>query len=474
MTRNRVELTSDQLSALGLLVDGRVSTSPSVLDQHGRDESAFPPMRPSAVVMASSTLEVSKVLAYCNAERIPVVPFGAGTSLEGHVVPLYGGISLDLTNMNRIIEVRPDDLLVRVEAGVQRIALNEKLANDGLFFSVDPGADATVGGMAATGAAGTTTVRYGSMRENVMALTAVLADGQIIHTGRDTRKLSAGYDLTRLLVGSEGTLAVITELSLRVFGIPEQMAAAIVRFPTLAQGVSAATAIVKAGIAIARCEFLDETSIRNVNAYNSMSLTELPTLFFEFHGTPQSVQNDAKAVQDVVTEFGGSEFEWTSDESQRRKLWKARHSAHWAMVAAHPGRKGVSTDMAVPLSQLAGAVAMVDKIFSKHKFPHSILGHVADANFHCLVITDPSVPEQLIEIRELVHEINLMIIQMGGTCTGEHGIGAGKINALIIEAADSLVVMKAIKKALDPHWILNPGKIFEAELTFFVLDPGVL
>ena len=360
MIRNRVELTSAHLTALSSMVEGRVSTSPAVLDQHAHDESAFPAVRPSAVVMASSTQEVSKVLAYCNVERIPVVAFGAGTSLEGHVVPLYGGISLDLTNMNRIIEVRPDDLLVRVEAGVQRIALNEMLANDGLFFSVDPGADATVGGMAATGAAGTTTVRYGSMRENVMALTAVLADGQIIHTGRDTRKLSAGYDLTRLLVGSEGTLAVITELSLRIFGIPEQMAAAIVRFPTLSQGVAAATEIVKSGIAIARCEFLDATCIRNVNAYNSMSLTELPTLLFEFHGTPSSVQDDGKAVQDIVIEFGGSDFEWTSDEGARRKLWKARHSAHWAMVAAHPGKKGVSTDMAVPLSQLAGAVAMVD------------------------------------------------------------------------------------------------------------------
>ena len=461
MSQNRVELTPKQLDALGLMVGGRVSTAASVLDQHGHDESAFPLVRPSAVVMASSTEEVSNILAYCNAEKIPVVAFGAGTSLEGHVVPLHGGISLDLTKMNRIIEVRPDDLLVRVEAGVHRVALNEKLAGEGLFFSVDPGADATVGGMAATGAAGTTTVRYGSMRENVMALTAVLADGRIIHTGRDTRKLSAGYDLTRLLVGSEGTLAVITELSLRVFGIPEKMAAAIVRFPNLAQGVSAATVIVKAGVAIARCEFLDATCIRNVNAYNSLSLTELPTLLFEFHGTSRSVADDAQAVQEIVAEFGGSEFEWTGDESQRRKLWKARHSAHWAMVAAHPGKKGVSTDMAVPLSQLAKAVAMVDDTFAAHDFPHSILGHVADGNFHCLVITDPSVPEQLMEIRELVHEINLAIIKLGGTCTGEHGIGAGKIKALAVEAGDSLAVMKAIKKALDPRSILNPGKIFE-------------
>lgn len=463
MTRSRVDLTQQQLDALGLLVQGRISTSASVLDQHGHDESAFPPAQPSAVIMVSSTEEVSKVLAYCNAEKIPVVAFGAGTSLEGHVVPLFGGISLDLTNMNRIIEVRPDDLLVRVQAGVHRIALNEKLARDGLFFSVDPGADATLGGMAATGAAGTTTFRYGSMRENVLALTAVLADGTIIHTGRDTRKLSAGYDLTRLLVGSEGTLAVITELSLRVFGIPEKMVAAIVRFPELAQGVAAATEIVKADIAIARCEFLDSVCIRNVNAYNSMSMTELPTLFFEFHGTSTSVLDDAKAVQEIVAEFGGSEFEWTSDESQRRKLWQARHSAHWAMVAAHPGKKSVSTDMAVPLSQLARAVAMVDEIFNAREFPHSILGHVADGNFHCLVITDPSKPQELEEIRKLVHEINVQIIDLGGTCTGEHGIGAGKIKALEIEAADSLGAMKAIKKALDPESILNPGKIFASD-----------
>lgn len=463
MARDRVDLTSAQIDALGLIVGGRVSTAQSVLDQHGHDESAFPPEPPSAVVMVSSTEEVSRVLAYCNEERIPVVAFGAGTSLEGHVVPLYGGISLDLTNMNRILEVRPDDLLVRVQAGVHRVALNEKLANEGLFFSVDPGADATLGGMAATGAAGTTTVRYGSMRENVMALTAVLANGKVIHTGRDTRKLSAGYDLTRLLVGSEGTLAVITELSLRVFGIPEKMAAAIVRFPTLSQGVAAATEIVKAGIAIARCEFLDSECIRHLNAYNSMSLTELPTLFFEFHGTPQNVQDDAKAVQDIVVEFGGTEFDWTSDESERRQLWQARHSAHWATTAAHPGKKSVSTDMAVPLSQLADAVAMVDEIFAAHHFPHSILGHVADGNFHALIITDPEKPEELKQIRALVHEITLKIIDLGGTCTGEHGIGAGKIKALAVEASDSLEVMRAIKRALDPYSILNPGKIFVSD-----------
>lgn len=458
-----MELTPKQIEELKLIVDGRVSTTQSVLDQHGHDESAFPSSPPSAVVMVNSTDEVSKVLQYCDRERIPVVAFGAGTSLEGHVVPLFGGISLDLTNMNRILEVRPDDLLVRVQAGVHRVALNEKLANDGLFFSVDPGADATLGGMAATGAAGTTTVRYGSMRENVMALTAVLANGTIIHTGRNTRKLSAGYDLTRLFVGSEGTLAVITELSLRVFGIPEKMAAATVRFPTLSQGVAAAIEIVKAGIPIARCEFLDSTCIRNLNAFNSMALTELPTLFFEFHGSPQSVEEDAHAVQVIVSDFEGTEFEWTSDEGERRKLWQARHNAHWAATAAYPGMKSVSTDMAVPLSQLAVAVTIADEMLSAHDFPHSILGHVADGNFHAQIITDPDKPEELISIRHVVHEITMKIIALGGTCTGEHGIGAGKIEALAVEAGESLDVMRTIKAAIDPNFILNPGKIFAVE-----------
>jgi D-lactate dehydrogenase (cytochrome) len=462
MIQNRVDLTPADIAALTSMVGEGLSTRASDLERHSHDESAFPSTLPAAVIMASSTDEISRVLAYCNAQRIPVVPFGAGTSLEGHVVPLFGGVSLDLTMMDRILEVRPNDLLVRVQAGVHRVALNEKLANEGLFFSVDPGADATLGGMAATGAAGTTTVRYGSMRENVMALTAVLADGTVIHTGRETRKLSAGYDLTRLLVGSEGTLAVITELSLRIFGIPEKIVAAIVRFPTLAQGIAAATEIVKTGIAIARCEFLDSTCIRNLNAYNAMSLTELPTLFFEFHGSPESVLDDAKVVQEIVTDLGGTEFDWTTDEAQRRELWKARHGAHWAMIAAHPGMRSVSTDFAVPLSRLADAVMMVDKLFAAREFPHSILGHVADGNFHCLIMTDPQKPEELNEIRELVHHISVKVIELGGTCTGEHGIGAGKIEALIVEAGESLVVMRTIKKALDPYSILNPGKIFSS------------
>lgn len=458
--RIRTELTADQISALGALVDGRISTNEFILDLHGRDESAFPPVKPSAVITVHTTEEVSDVLKYCNTHDIPVVAFGAGTSLEGHVLPLYGGISLDLSAMDKILEISPDDLTVRVQAGVKRMALNKKIASDGLFFSVDPGADATIGGMTSTGAAGTTTVRYGSMRENVLKLTAVLADGTIIHTGRETRKLSAGYDLTRLIVGSEGTLAIVTEISLRVFGIPEKMAAAVSRFPTLADGVQAAIAVVRSGIAIARCEFLDAQCIKNVNAYDGLNLEEAPTLLFEFHGSPRSVEEDAQVVQEITAEFSGTNFEWTSEEGARRKLWQARHNAYWAGISAHPGKRAISTDAAVPLSKLADAVALTERILSQSPFPFSILGHVADGNFHAFIITDPNKPQELPAVRELTHHMTDAIIGMGGTCTGEHGIGAGKISSLEKEAGPgSIAVMFMIKKALDPKGILNPGKI---------------
>ena len=459
--RTRTDLTANKIAELGALVSGRISTNDSVLDLHGRDESAFPPVKPSAVITVHSTEEVSAVLKYCNTQNIPVVAFGAGTSLEGHVLPLFGGISLDLSAMDKILEISPDDLTVRVQAGVKRMALNKKIASDGLFFSVDPGADATIGGMTSTGAAGTTTVRYGSMRENVLKLTAVLADGTIIHAGRETRKLSAGYDLTRLIVGSEGTLAIVTEITLRVFGIPEKMAAAVSRFPTLADGVQAAIAVVRSGVAIARCEFLDAQCIKNVNAHDGLDLEEAPTLLFEFHGSPRSVEEDAQVVQEIAAEFGGTNFEWTSEEGARRKLWQARHNAYWAGISAHPGKRAISTDAAVPLSKLAEAVALTEKILSESPFPFSILGHVADGNFHAFIITDPNKPEELPAVRELTHHMTDAIIDMGGTCTGEHGIGAGKISSLEKEAGPgSMAVMASIKNALDPKGILNPGKIF--------------
>jgi D-lactate dehydrogenase (cytochrome) len=458
---NRVDLTPQQVTEIGALVNGRISTNQSILELHGRDESAFPPINPSAVVTVHSTEEVSKVLRYCNENLIPVVAFGAGTSLEGHVLPLYGGISLDLSEMDSILEVNPEDLTVKVQAGVKRLALNKKISSEGLFFSVDPGADATIGGMTSTGAAGTTTVRYGSMRENVLKLTAVLADGTIIRTGRETRKLSAGYDLTRLIVGSEGTLAIVTEITLKVFGIPEKMAAAVSRFPNLADGVQAAIAVVRSGISIARCEFLDAQCIKNVNKHDGLKLEEVPTLLFEFHGTPSSVAEDAQLVQEIARECNGSNFEWTIDETERRKLWQARHNAYWAGIAAHPGKRAISTDAAVPLSKLAEAVALTENLLSTSPFPFSILGHVADGNFHAFIVVDPNRPEELPAIRELTHRMTNAIIDMGGTCTGEHGIGAGKISSLEKEAgSEAVAVMSAIKRALDPRGILNPGKIF--------------
>ena len=461
-TRQRVELSAEQIAAFKSIFQDRCVTTESVLDEHGRDESAFPPVMPSAVIYAKSTEEVSQVMKMCHEQSIPVVPFGAGTSLEGHVLPIFGGISLDISMMNKILEITSEDLLVRVQGGVLRVALNEKLANSGLFFSVDPGADATLGGMASTGASGTTTVKYGSMRENVLAMTVVLSDGTVINTGRPTRKLSAGYDLTRLIIGSEGTLGIITELTLRVFGIPEKMSAAVVRFESLEDGVKAAATIVQMGTNIARCEFLDIASVESVNKHSNLNLSPKPTLFFEFHGSQVSVENDAQIVKEIVSEFNGFEFVWTSDESSRRRLWQARHDLYWSNLHNNPGKRVVSTDMAVPLSRLAEAVDTCEKILSESRFKFCIFGHVADGNFHCTIITDPKFPEELQEIRVLTHTMTSAIIAMNGTCTGEHGIGLGKIDALVEEAGQSSVgTMIKIKNVLDPKNILNPGKVLK-------------
>lgn len=461
--RQRVDLNSDQIALFTSIFHERFVRTESVLDEHGRDESAFAPVMPSAVIYAKSTEEVSQVMKICSEQSIPVVPFGAGTSLEGHVLPIFGGISLDISLMNAILEISTEDLLVRVEGGVHRVFLNDKLANSGLFFSVDPGADATLGGMASTGASGTTTVKYGSMRENVLAMTVVLSDGTVIKTGRPTRKLSAGYDLTRLIIGSEGTLGVITELTLRIFGIPEKMSAAVVRFEQLEDGVRAAAAVVQMGTNIARCEFLDVASVVSVNKHSNLNLPLKPTLFFEFHGSQVSVENDAQTVKEIVSEFNGFDFEWTSDESSRRKLWQARHDLYWANLHNNPGKRVVSTDMAVPLSRLAEAVDTCEKILSASRFQFCIFGHVADGNFHCTIITDPQFPEELQEIRALTHEMTSAIIAMNGTCTGEHGIGLGKIDALVEEAGQSGVdTMRKIKNVLDPYNILNPGKVLKA------------
>ena len=456
----RRTIPSGFIDELQEALPGRVSVNLTELARHGRDESSLPEVLPDAVVMARSTDDVRTLLRLCHAADVPVVPFGMGSSLEGHVLPIHGGVSLDLSEMNNILSVRPDDLLVIVQAGVCRVPRNERLARDGIFFSVDPGADATLGGMASTGASGTTTVRYGSMRDNVLALTAVLADGTVIQTGRPTRKDSAGYDLTRLLVGSEGTLAVITELTLRVFGIPECMSSARCTFTSLSDGVAAATAIVRMGIPVARCEFLDAASVRAVNAYEGTSLPEAPSLFFEFHGTPASVKEQAEEAHAVVADFGGSDFTWTADEGERRRLWHARHNAYPAGLAAVPGARSLTTDAAVPLSLLPEAVLRAESIFTGQPFVWSMLGHVADGNFHALLLFDPADTTASDAAHRAAKELTREVIALGGTCTGEHGIGLGKRQALVDQAGESTVaVMRSIKQALDPRDILNPGKV---------------
>jgi D-lactate dehydrogenase (cytochrome) len=448
------------LELLREAVPGKVSLVESELVRHGSDESSFPTVLPDVVVNARSTDDVVSVLRLANEHRVPVIPFGVGSSLEGHVLPVDGGISLDLSGMNKILEVRPDDLVVVVEAGVCRVGLNELLARDGLFFSVDPGADATLGGMASTGASGTTTVRYGSMRDNVLGLTAVRADGTVFRTGRATRKDSAGYDLTRLLVGAEGTLAVITELTLRVFGIPERMAAAVCRFPSLADGVQAAIAVVRSGIPVARCEFLDARSIQTVNSYSRTTFDVAPTLFFEFHGSESGVVDQSDETRKIVEAFGGSGFVRATDERERRMLWHARHNAYPAGLAAQPGSRSLTTDAAVPLSRLPEAVAAAERIFSGGPYAWSILGHVADGNFHALLLVDPDDLSMVNSARVAAKQLTAEVLAMGGTCTGEHGIGIGKRQSLVDQVgAETIEVMRAVKDALDPRGILNPGKV---------------
>lgn len=459
-THMRRPLPDGFLDRLREVVPGRVSLVDSELQRHGTDESSHPSVLPDAVVMARSTEDVVAVLTLAHEHRVPVIPFGVGSSLEGHVLPVEGGISLDISGMDQILEVRPDDLVVVVQAGVCRVPLNDRLARDGLFFSVDPGADATLGGMASTGASGTTTVRYGSMRDNVLGLTAVRADGTVFRTGCAARKDSAGYDLTRLLVGSEGTLAVITELTLRVFGIPDRMAAAVCTFPTLAAGVEAAIAVVRSGIPVARCEFLDARSVEAVNHYSGTTLEVAPTLFFEFHGSDSGVADQSEETRLIVEEFGGSGFTWATDERARRELWHARHNAYPAGLASRPGSRSVTTDAAVPLSRLPEAVEAAERIFSHGPFAWSILGHVADGNFHALLLIDPEDSDMADSAHRAAKELTAEVLALGGTCTGEHGIGLGKREALVEQVgAGTIEVMRAVKEALDPRGILNPGKV---------------
>jgi D-lactate dehydrogenase (cytochrome) len=444
----------------GILGDERrVSTSPSVLDQHGQDLSYHPHRAPDVVVFPQTTGEVAAVVAWANGERVPVVAFGAGTSLEGHVIPVHGGISLDLTRMDRVLEVRPDDLTARVQAGVMREALNRAAGEHGLFFPVDPGADASLGGMAATNASGTTTVRYGGMRAQVLALEVVLADGMVVRTGSRAAKTSAGYNLTALFVGSEGTLGVITELTLRLYGIPDYTIAVRATFPDVESACRAAAAMIGSGVMVTRVELLDAATIRAVNAYKASAYPEAPSLFVEFAGSEAGVAGDLDATRELAADEGCAAFEFERDPAARARLWEARHHVLFALVHGSPGKLHKSTDVCVPVSELPEAIRRARSAVERLGLEAAIVGHVGDGNYHVLFMLDPKDATERAAAERLNAEIVEDALAVGGTCTGEHGIGLGKIDYLEREHGDLVPLMRGIKRLLDPNGILNPGKI---------------
>jgi len=438
----------------------RLITNRVICEQHGRGEGPYDGAAPEAVAMVRSTEEVARIVACCNAAGLPVIPFGVGTSLEGHVAAVEGGICLDLSEMNRVLEVAEADLDCLVEAGVRRRQLNEELRHTGLFFPVDPGADATLGGMAATRASGTNAVRYGTMRELVLGLTAVLADGSIVKTGGRARKSAAGYDLTRLLIGSEGTLGVITELRLRLFGVPEAISAAVASFPTVAAAVETVQLTIQSGIPIARIELLDAVQMQACIAFSRLDhLAAAPTLFFEFHGSEAGAKEQAMAVEALAREHGGSDFQWSANTEERNRLWRARHDAYYAALALKPGCRGWATDVCVPISTLALCIARTEEDVREAGLLAPLVGHVGDGNFHLLFLLDPADPDELARAKAVNARLIERAIAMGGTCTGEHGIGFGKIKSLEQEHGSGIALMRVIKRALDPNNILNPGKV---------------
>jgi D-lactate dehydrogenase (cytochrome) len=454
---SRVESAVADLSeSLG----ARLTRATSVCEQHGRDEGWHDPSPPDAVVFAESTADVVAVLRTCARHSVPVIPFGAGTSLEGHVAALSGGISLDLTRMNRVLRVSSDDLDCTVEAGVTRKQLNDYVNDQGVFFPIDPGADATLGGMAATRASGTNAVRYGTMRDNVLGLTAVLASGEVVHTGTRARKSSAGYDLTRLIVGSEGTLAVVTEVTLRLFGIPEAISSAVCAFDSLGGAIQTVIETIQLGIPVARIELLDETQVRACNGYSDLDLSEVPTLFLEFHGSPASVVEQSSEVEGLAREHGGHGWSRASDPSEREKLWRARHEAYYAALSLRPGCKGFPTDVCVPISRLAECILETRRDIGESGLVAPIVGHVGDGNFHVLFLVDPDDPDELDRVKRLNDRLIARTLELDGTCTGEHGVGYGKLPYLEAEhGTPAIEVMRALKRALDPAGILNPGKV---------------
>jgi D-lactate dehydrogenase (cytochrome) len=448
------------LERLRSSVGDLLQTGEPIRLEHGRSETHFAPMPPDAVVFAESTDDVVFTTKLCSEFGVPLVPFGAGTSVEGNALAARGGVSLDLSRMTRIVAVNQEDFDCTVEAGVRREQLNEYLRDQGLFFPIDPGANATIGGMASTRASGTNAVRYGTMREAVLGLTIVTADGRVMRTSRRARKSSAGYDLTRLLVGSEGTLGIITEITLRLHAIPEAISAATCSFETIAGAVDTVVQSIQLGIPLARVEILDDVQIRAVNQWSKMDLPELTTLFFEFHGSERYVAEQIETVRELAQTNGGGEFRWAEKTEDRNALWKARHEAYYAAVNLRHGAIGWATDVCVPMSRLAECIGQTKADLERSSVPATILGHVGDGNFHVVFSIDPDAPDELGEVKAINARLVRRALDMDGTCTGEHGIGLGKQEWLVEELGPAVDLMRSVKRALDPQGILNPGKIF--------------
>ncbi len=449
------------IDALQARFGAQCSLAQAVREQHGRDEGSLQAPPPSAVVFAESTQDVADAVKLASQYEVPVIPYGAGSSLEGHLLAVQGGISIDVSRMNQVLTINAEDLTVTVQPGITRKALNEAIKDTGLFFPIDPGADASIGGMSATRASGTNAVRYGTMRENVLALEVVTASGEVIHTGTRAKKSSAGYDLTRLMVGSEGTLGIMTEITVRLYPLPEAVSAAICSFPSIEAAVRTTIQTIQIGVPIARVELIDHHTVRMVNAHSKLTLREEPMLLMEFHGSPASVKEQAEMVQDIASEFGGQAFEWASTPEERTRLWTARHNAYFAAVQSRPGCRAISTDTCVPISRLADCLLeSVDEVEASG-IPYFLVGHVGDGNFHFGYLIDPNSAEERTKAEAMNHTLVARALSMGGTCTGEHGVGIHKMGFLLDETGTGAVdMMRAIKRALDPKNILNPGKIF--------------
>lgn len=460
LDETRKGLSAGLAEALTAIFSSRFTTNKAVCLQHGTDESAFEPLAPDAVVFPESTEEVARAVTACSQWRTPVIAFGVGSSIEGHVLALHGGVCIDLSRMDRVMDVRPHDMTASVQAGVTREALNAELSHTGFFFSVDPGANASIGGMVATAASGTNTVRYGTMRDNVLSMTVVTAEGKVIRTARRARKSSAGYCLTQLFIGSEGTLGIITEVTVKLHPQPEAIAAAVVNFPDIKSAIDTVILAMQMGVPLARAEMLDALTIQAINAHSRTSLAVMPTLFLEFCGSPAQVQEQSVTLQTLAKEQGGGDFEWATRQEERNRLWTPRHHAYFACLQLRPGCRSFTTDACVPISNLAQCVTETVADIQAAGLLAPVFGHVGDGNFHCLMLVDPHNRDEVHAAEALSQRLMRRAINLDGTCTGEHGVGLHKMPYLEEEhGAATVEVMRRIKRALDPHNILNPGKV---------------